>query len=145
MPLSGRATTVSARQKSSRPIVSPDEASDGGSQIAFRDKMNEDREFTVVTKTSGVATVWNREIIANVRPLIPATMTDLYAGLHFSPRQMGGTGYTGGITNGPASGSKLQTAVGTKQAKQSCNSDECEEKRVLPSQQAIYIWLYDSR
>ena len=87
MPLSGRVTTMSGRQKSSRPIVSPNEASDGGSQIAFRDKMNEDRELTVVTKTSGAATVQNREIIAKVRPPIPATMTDLYADLRFSPRQ----------------------------------------------------------
>ena len=35
--------------------MSPNEASDGDLQIAFRDKMSGDRELVVVTETSGAA------------------------------------------------------------------------------------------
>ena len=69
--------------------MSPDETSDGGPQIAFRDRMNRDREPAVVTGTSGVATSGaEQRNNRNGRLLIPAVVADLHADLCFSPRRM---------------------------------------------------------
>ena len=51
--------------------------------------MNEDYELAVVTGTSGVVISGaEQRNDREVRPLVPATMTDLYADLRTSPRQM---------------------------------------------------------
>ena len=94
MPFSGRVSAVSARQRSSRLIVSPDETSDGGEQISFRDKMNGDRELAVVTGTSSTAT--------KGETCNPRDYDQTLCGFTFlSPPDEDGD-YTGGITIGPA-------------------------------------------
>ena len=95
-------------------ILLPDEMSDGGSQMIFRDRMDEGREVALVIGTSGAAiSSAKQRNNRKGKTSDPCDYNPSSSGPLFLPPLDESAGYTGGITNEPAERSTGMCVVTT--------------------------------